>query len=204
MVKIGHMEEIIQREQTERNIEWIRGEGGREKPVKLETYQQPLQQRRINWIIEHCMGTNNILEVGCSWGYVLNMVQGRTGIDINQDNIERARIIFPCYNFDCGDVTKGLPYANRSFDIVLLSEILEHISWDKVGFVVREALRVARQKVIITLPIKDNIKCACCFKHKWVPTPLKISSILQLFKNSKLKTGEFFVYIETNVERNLL
>ena len=190
------MEEIIQREQAERNRDWIMKEGGREQAVHLETYQQPLQQRRINWIMEQCVGTNNILEVGCSGGYILNKVQGRTGIDINQDTIAFARRMFPCYTFDCGDVTKGLPYTNLSFDIVLLTEVLEHIPWDKVEPLVHESLRVARQKVIITLPIKSDIKCACCFKHKWVPTPLKINSILQLLNNPKREQDDFFVYIE--------
>lgn len=191
------MEEIIQQEQAERNRNWVMREGGHERSVHLETYQQPLQRRRINWLIEQCGGTNNILEVGCSWGYILNKVQGRTGIDINQDNIELARKAFPSYTFDCGDVTKRLPYADSSFDIVLLTEILEHIPWDKVDSLVRESIRVARQKVLITLPIKSNVKCACCFKHKWVPTPWKISIISHLLNNPKQETDDYFVYIET-------
>lgn len=190
------MEELIQQEQADRNIAWIMKEGGCEKPVHKETYQQPLQQRRVNWLIEHCMGTNNILEVGCSWGYIVNKVGGHTGIDINQDNIDKARRMFPRFNFDCADVIKGLPYMNRSFDIVLLTEILEHIPWDNVDSLVRESLRVARQKVIITLPIKGDITCACCFKHKWVATPSKINSISQLLNNPKQEKDDFFVYIE--------
>ena len=190
------MEEIIQQEQAERNRNWIMKEGGHEKAVHLETYQQPLQQRRINWLIKQCGGTKDILEVGCSWGYILNRVQGRTGIDINHDTIEFARKVFPSYTFDCGDVTEGLSYTDSSFDIVLLTEVLEHIPWDKVGSLVRESIRVARQKVLITLPIKGNEKCACCFKHKWVPTPLKISIVSQLLNNPKQETDDFFVYIE--------
>lgn len=190
------MEEIIQREQADRNRNWIANEGGHENAVHLETYQQPLQQRRINWIIKQCIGTNNILEVGCSWGYILNKVQGHTGIDINQDTIELARKAFPSYTFDCVDATKGLPYTECSFDIVLLSEVLEHISWDNVDSLVRESIRVARKKVLITLPIKSNVKCACCFKHKWVPTPLKISIISHLLNNPKQELDDYFVYIE--------
>jgi len=190
------MEEVIQREQAERNMNWVLKEGGHEKAVHLETYQQPLQQRRINWLIEQCRRTNNILEVGCSWGYILNKVQGRTGIDINQANIELARKAFPSYTFDCGDVTKRLSYADSSFDIVLLTEILEHIPWGKVDTLVRESIRVARQKVLITLPIKSDVKCACCFKHKWVPTPSKISILSHSLSNSKQDTDDYFVYIE--------
>lgn len=190
------MEELIQREQADRNRNWIVNEGGHENAVHLETYQQPLQQKRINWLIEQCIGTNNILEVGCSWGYITNKVQGHTGIDINQDTIELARKAFPSYTFDCVDATKGLPYMDCSFDIVLLSEVLEHIPWDIVDSLVRESIRVARQKVLITLPIKSNVECACCFKHKWVPTPLKISIISHLLNNPKQETDDYFVYIE--------
>lgn len=50
-----------------------------------------------------------------------------------------------------GDVTK-LPFVDRSFDTVLIAEVLEHIPFEDVPVALRELARVARQTIIVTLP----------------------------------------------------
>ena len=70
-------------------------------------------------------------------------------------------IVGSCINVGCGEhiipnavnidenATK-LPYKDNSFDTVVLSDVIEHIkNWEDA---VKEALRTAKKKVIITVP----------------------------------------------------
>lgn len=66
-----------------------------------------------------------------------------------------------CLNIGCGEhIIKNavnidenatnLPYENNSFDTLILSDVIEHIKeWEKA---VDEAIRVAKKKIIITVP----------------------------------------------------
>lgn len=76
--------------------------------------------------------------------------------------IER-KIIGTCLNVGCGGhLIKGaknidkevdackLPYKENSYDTVILSDVIEHVKdWEKA---LNEAIRVARKKVIVTVP----------------------------------------------------
>ena len=157
---------------------------------------QPCQQRRIEWLKNHCGGTHSILEVGCSWGFILNAVGGERGVEINPKSIEKGRREFPHLKFDLYDVTEGIPYSTRSFDVVLLTEILEHIPWRKVKFIVEESLRVAKRKVLITLPTGLGPECSECFKHRWATSEHKIKQILRWLPKANVERDNSFVYIE--------
>jgi ubiquinone/menaquinone biosynthesis C-methylase UbiE len=54
-------------------------------------------------------------------------------------------------SFAVGDAYR-LPFADRSFDTVTLLEVLEHL--ERPSDAVSEAVRVARERVIITVPAK--------------------------------------------------
>jgi len=78
----------------------------------------------------------------------------------------------------------------------MLTEILEHVPWRKVGFVISEALRVTKRKILITLPIGPGSKCSQCFKHAWRLTEFKINQILRWLPNAKVDSNDNFVYME--------
>ena len=151
--------------QKEEHEKWVKEEKGIEHPTHIETLLQPEQQARIRWLKENCFPATEILDIGCNWGYILNAVNGKEGIDINPENILEARESFPLREFNCGDVTIGLRFEDNEFAIVILADILEHLEWfDDVAKALKEALRIARRKVLITLPWRQDDKCAGCFK----------------------------------------
>jgi len=177
---------------------WIEEEGGIEHPTHLETLRKPEQQTRIDWLIRRC-DSFDILDIGCSWGYILNMVKGKAGIDLNPENIELARQKFPHLSFLVGDVTRGLDIPDQKYRIVIEADILEHIEWfGKVETALSEGLRIAWEKLLITLPWEK--RHAFSFKHKWIPDVFKLAQIIGwLIARTKRVTIECdgnFVYLE--------
>ena len=45
-----------------------------------------------------------------------------------------------------------LPFKNKSFDLITCFEVLEHLPFDKIVFILKELKRVSRGKVLISLP----------------------------------------------------
>ena len=158
--------------------QWLK-EGGIEHPTHLETLTKPEQQERIVWLKKACGGATEILDLGCSWGYVLNELNGSLGVDINAENIDLAIKKFPGRRWIVGDIRKDLAqFEDKTYAIVLLCDVLEHLSMDEARRVLIQAVRIARRKVLITLPIKLSPDCALCFKHVWIPDDLQVSRLL--------------------------
>ena len=189
----------MEAKQETKHREWLK-EGGVEHPTHLETLQNLEQQARINWLKQHCLGVKEILDIGCNWGYILNEINGLTGVDINPENLDLAIHKFPHLYFLQGDITKGLPFMNDHYAIVVMAELLEHLEWGDVGKSIREGLRIARHKLLITLPWRRTEDCALCFKHKWIPNEERIGLILTklmlLAKRVNIECDGNFVYIE--------
>lgn len=187
-IKAQNSYDLIQERIRVRYERWLNETGGVEKPPKTETYQQLAQQRRINWIAERCKGTANILELGCSNGYVLRKVNGKTGIDINLWVIQQNRVLYPNFFWVHGDVTKKLPFKDNEFDMVLCTEILEHVPFEQASKVIMEALRVAKNKVIITIPNATipnyNRKYVEAEHHQWACTTDKLHALSLTFITS--------------------
>lgn len=53
------------------------------------------------------------------------------------------------------DVTRGLPYASESIEVIYTSHMLEHLSREQGGGVVREAYRVLRAGGILRVVVPD-------------------------------------------------
>lgn len=181
--------------------QWVEKEGSWEHPTHLETLQQPDQQARLDWLIRQCVSSKKILDIGCNWGYILNEVDGDYGVDINPENIEKAKQEFPLKEFSVGDITQGLNFRHNSFDIVIEADILEHLRWfDEVEMALREATRITRQKLLITLPWRKDYKCAYCFKHQWIPNEETVGKIIiwlmKYFHSVIIECDGNFVYIE--------
>ena len=94
----------------------------------------------------------SVLDFGCAIGaYCLVLSRlgfACTGVDVNPAYVERART----NGVDAHLLERGepAPFPDASFDTVLLFEVLEHVpDYEQV---LREAARLARKNVLITVP----------------------------------------------------
>lgn len=108
-----------------------------------------------------CRGT--VLELGCGAGALAAAIHDRghavVGIDHNGPKIERARSKFADIEFIEADICETDLLTGRSFDTVLLAEVLEHVT-DGVGEMM---LATARRllapggRIVISVPNRNCI-----------------------------------------------
>ena len=98
---------------------------------------------------------DSVLDVGCGEGFTLDRLQkekiGKTfeGIEYDETAVALARKMVPKITIKQGDIYK-LPYKSNSFDLVLCTEVLEHLEEPKKAY--KELLRVSRKYVLISVP----------------------------------------------------
>ena len=100
----------------------------------------------------------SFLEVGCAQGLFVKTAKRKAeiavGVDYEEDKLEFASKASLNCDFIQGDGEK-LPFKDKAFDIVLCTEVIEHIpNWKKA---VKEISRVAKKKVIITIPLEKAV-----------------------------------------------
>jgi SAM-dependent methyltransferase len=108
----------------------------------------------VRFVLRHA--GSSILDLGCGFGaYSVALFQeGRKciGCDVNMDYLKKALAT----GVPSVAVDSILPFADRSFDSVLLLEVMEHVP--NLEGLVKEAFRVARKNVLVTVPNSEDIE----------------------------------------------
>ncbi len=117
-----------------------------------------------------------ILDVGCGSAWLAGkfVPQGKVvvSLDIALANLKKAKAKIPDKNhLQVAADSFFLPFSDSSFDVVVASEIIEHVTSPE-DFV-KELFRVVKPggKLIITTPYKEKIRYALCI-HCNKKTPL--------------------------------
>lgn len=116
---------------------------------------------------------SSVLDVGCGDGRITNCLlshQYKCVVGLDQSSkalqyVKAEKIL--------GSVDK-LPFSDRSFDVVLCCELLEHLPSEVYPSAVEEIERVAKKYIAITVPNNEALKrtfvtcpyCGCSF-HAW-------------------------------------
>jgi ubiquinone/menaquinone biosynthesis C-methylase UbiE len=103
-----------------------------------------------------------VLDAGCGEGYVAHYLAERdrslqvTGVDLSAGAIAYAQEHFgEAATFRTGSVL-ALPFSDNAFDLVLCSEVLEHL--EAPADAVAQLKRVARRHVLITVPLEPYFR----------------------------------------------
>jgi len=115
---------------------------------------------------------NNLLDAGCGEGHALHSLIPETvgtyaGIDANPECIAWCQAQFPERQFAVGSVM-ALPFGDRSFDVVLCMEVLEHLQQPELA--VRELARVTRNGVVLSVPFEPIFQAGNLARGKYLPT----------------------------------
>jgi SAM-dependent methyltransferase len=97
-----------------------------------------------------------ILDLGCGYGaYSLALLkEGRScvGCDVNLQYLKTAAAAGLLAVAALGP----LPFPDKSFDTVLLFEVIEHVP--PIETILKEAFRVARKNVLVTVPNAEDLE----------------------------------------------
>jgi 2-polyprenyl-3-methyl-5-hydroxy-6-metoxy-1,4-benzoquinol methylase len=101
-------------------------------------YTNDVLHYKIKYLAEVCAGLkpSSILEVGCATGFLLANLPfatatSRVGVDLAPRNIDHARLVHPEIAFVCGTLPEFMKSQDRRFDLIILSDILEHVEDDE-------------------------------------------------------------------------
>lgn len=145
-------------------------------PGELDPLRHASEHRRFEALVRLLKPGNGekVLDVGCGSGWLAFRCQNRGArvwaMDIGPVGVTAARRRFPDVSyFQVGDVYH-LPFATGTFDVLVLSEVIEHLEEvDRALAEVRRVMRVGA-RVLIGVPYREKIVEHLCI-HCNRPTP---------------------------------
>jgi 2-polyprenyl-3-methyl-5-hydroxy-6-metoxy-1,4-benzoquinol methylase len=104
----------------------------------------------------NCLTKCSALEFGCGEGFFLNELLKRevcfeslVGVDLREDALVYARQLNPCYQFEKINILDNY-LKDNSFDLVIASEVLEHLTCPDVYM--KKMVSLSRRHLFFTVP----------------------------------------------------
>jgi SAM-dependent methyltransferase len=127
------------------------------------------------------------IDIGCGDGYLLHQMYKQCpdaqlyGLDLTQGRIKTTKQNVPTSFLLRGDVIH-LPFPDNAFDVVVCSELLEHLTNYKEA--IDELVRITKKKLILTVPNELRLVHVLCPKCK---TRHYVDGHVTFFTDVKLK-----------------
>lgn len=127
-------------------------------PRWLEKIFHSKREKDTMKFINRHSSNSNVLDVGCGTGIITRNLLGNVlGLDINQWNLEHAKVNAPNAKFILGDCENMKDIASSSVDLVVFTETLEHIpNPEKALSEIKRVLKLGG-KAVITVPSQSFI-----------------------------------------------
>lgn len=113
----------------------------------------------------------SILDVGCGEGLVMKKIREKyddiniTGLDISKENLDVSKILNPDAKLVLGDIY-SLPFENDSFDLVVCTEVLEHLKEPNTAL--KEVRRVSNLNLVISVPNEPFFRIGNILKFSYL------------------------------------
>lgn len=126
--------------------------------MDLAAYRGTSSEQQRTSDLARMMPTTGLraLDIGARDGHFSILMADRfdcvVALDLTMPCIDHPKV--ECVEGNAG----AMPFANRSFDFVFCAEVLEHIPADRLDAVSREIERVARGKVLIGVPYRQDTR----------------------------------------------
>ena len=153
--------------------------------------------------------SNNLFDAGCGVGALFNYVNNINdkiklyGCDLNQNMVNKCRLLFPSSHVDINDIIKLNNYQTEYFDnAVCISTLSYLVSLEEVELSVKELLRIVKPKGRINLCfLTDNEKGLKSFtimipKSFWCLENFKVSEIKVVNMDFPKCENRYSVFIE--------
>ena len=155
-------------EYAQRLSDLVRTEG-KPKP-DLSAYRSSAreQERIADLLASIPKGYRSALDIGARDGYISNLLT-RDFAEVTALDLEMPEVSNPKVATVRGDITK-LDYPDNAFDVVVCTEVLEHIPPQLLELACRETSRVAKHAVLVGVPYKQDRRmgathCVFCGKE---------------------------------------
>jgi ubiquinone/menaquinone biosynthesis C-methylase UbiE len=144
-------------------------------------------------------GVKTILDVGCKEGVLINQLHHKgydcTGIDIDKESLKKVKCKKKVMD------STNLDFKDKSFDIVICCEVLEHLDNVALSKTLSEIQRVSKDFILITTPYKEDLrsnftKCTHCLSTYNIYNHMRSfneKSFKHLFSLFSLKKANGFV-----------
>lgn len=120
------------------DLEWIFDRLAHEESFKLySTENHPYRIHSKHFILENITHEHKVLDLGCRYGEMSNFIAEKAksviGIDHDKKAIEAANVLFQRDNlaFENREAYEYLSAQDETFDVLILSHILEHLDEPK-------------------------------------------------------------------------
>jgi len=154
------------------------------------SYQSRLVEKRLRPGLR-------VLEIGCSAGYFSQRMYDRGvevfGIDLNTALVGHAARSVPAARF-CGAEANRLPFAARSFDAVVMLEVIEHVGDERPVFAeIQRVLKPSGQLYLSTphaglFAFLDPFNVKMFFTRK-IPGLVDLISRVQRYRSPQLTSN---------------
>jgi len=116
--------------------------------------------KRLKWIESHTLKQDSIIELGCGTGYMITLPLAKQGysiqgLDQHAQSIEYGRRVFQEEGVDPSRLkTMDLADMKESLDVIIASEVLEHLSDQNLGAVLRDMKKIIKPtgRLLVTVP----------------------------------------------------
>lgn len=134
------------------NVEAFRAEAGH--------VRDKLTLEIVDHVEDRLPAAGSIVDIGCGVGDLLTEVVRRrpglrvAGLDFSGKAVEGARAAMPQGDFQRFTIERTLPYADASFDVVLCTDVLEHLEYPRA--VAAELVRICKPGGLVAIVVPDG------------------------------------------------